>query len=56
MTSVLRTNLGLLVLANFLPFSTKKHTTITTSAKFCTRPRAYLNFAYAKLLEIYFSI
>ena len=30
--SVLRTNLGLLVLANFVPFSAKNHTTITISA------------------------
>ena len=30
MSSVLRTNLGLLVLANFVPFSAKNHITITT--------------------------
>ena len=49
MSSVLRTNLGLLVLANFVQFSAKNQITKTTSAKFCTT--RVLN---AKSLEIFF--
>ena len=36
MSYFLRTNLGLLVLANFVLLSAKKHTIICISAKFCT--------------------